>query len=297
MNPLTAAKLNIVGRGLVGFLLMFGGFAISRGTGAVVGFPLAVIGAVRAMTEFGRYMRLVELQRGGGVGTGTHYQESRRGGLRTESVGEVMARLLFTIAELDGPAGAAERVAAIRIIVEQFPDPRLVQAVQDWKFEKLDEPTIRSVLRQIRAAASEEDRMRVFRWCARVALSDQRFNSDEHAMLQLVANELGIRPEVARHLFHDVKGRILAERTARSDGGESNSSSRGSFAVGRRAEALATLDLPSDAGEDAIRRRHRELVKQLHPDANRNRSPVEIAAATERFRRIQKAYEFLTESK
>lgn len=292
MDPLFVAKLNLLGRGLLGFLLMFGGFALSRGPSAVIGVPLAVIGALRAMNEFGRYLRLREIGPAQRSGPGIH--SPRRPAPGSESFGRVIARLLYTIAELDGPAAAPERFATIRVVLDNFPEHDLVQAVQDWKLEKLDEDTIRHVLRQIRGAVGEADRMRVFRWCARVALSDRRFNQDEHEMLQLVARELALQPEVARHLFLDVKGRILSEREA--DGRSSNSSSRGTFAVGRRADALAVLDLPAEASEEDIRRRHRELVKQLHPDANRNRPPAEIAAATERFQRIQKAYEFLTQT-
>lgn len=301
MNPLSVAKLLLLGRGLFGFLLMFLGFAVSRGPWFVVGVPVAVIGAVRALTEFGRYLRLRDLERVLGPSPRTS-ANADRGGEQIQSLGQVIARLLFTIAEIDGPAAAAERVAAIRVIVEQFPEPALADAMSRWELEKLDPPAMRDVLQQVRRVLDDTNRMRVFRWCARVALADERFNADEHEVLQLIAEELGLRAEIARHLFHDVKGRIIAERTAReTQGGGDSRSGSGRWGAGepsgissaRRASALAVLELPPNASDADVRRRHRELVKRLHPDANAHRSPAEIATSTERFRAIQKAYEAL----
>jgi curved DNA-binding protein CbpA len=49
-----------------------------------------------------------------------------------------------------------------------------------------------------------------------------------------------------------------------------------------------------DASADDIRRRHRELVRRFHPDAQPNLGPIAQQEATERFRAIQRAYELLT---
>jgi curved DNA-binding protein CbpA len=59
------------------------------------------------------------------------------------------------------------------------------------------------------------------------------------------------------------------------------------------AAALATLGLPADATPEQIRKRHRELVRRFHPDAQPNLGPVAQREATERFTAIQRAYETL----
>ena len=61
-----------------------------------------------------------------------------------------------------------------------------------------------------------------------------------------------------------------------------------------RVDALAALGLPAHATEAQIRRRHRELVRKFHPDAQPNLGEAAQKEATERFRAIQRAYEVLT---
>jgi DnaJ-domain-containing protein 1 len=63
-----------------------------------------------------------------------------------------------------------------------------------------------------------------------------------------------------------------------------------------RADARApdTAGLPVDATPAQIRKRHRELVRKFHPDAQPHLGPVAQREATERFTAIQRAYETLT---
>ncbi|MCC6781616.1 MAG: TerB family tellurite resistance protein [Planctomycetes bacterium] len=290
MNPLTVTKLILLGRLLAGIGLMTLGFWLSRGFGALVGVPLAFLGMTKAIAEVGRLLRVHDLERSFGPRRGEGPR--RAGELDVSSAAEAIARILYAIAEIDGPASAAERVAAIRLVVENFPEPQLAEAMNRWELGRVDAATLRELLRAVRRALDDQNRMRFFRWCTRVALADERFNADEHEVLQTVARELGLAAEVARHLFHDEKGRILAERASGGGGQRSQGSPHSSPA--RRSEALSVLGLDDGASEEDIRRRHRELVKVHHPDANRHLGAAELAASTERFQRIQKAYEVLT---
>nr|WP_283102273.1 J domain-containing protein [Haloplanus sp. XH21] len=54
-----------------------------------------------------------------------------------------------------------------------------------------------------------------------------------------------------------------------------------------RREAYETLDLDSDAGEEAVRRAYRAKVKDVHPDAD--------GGDEEAFKRVNRAYERLQE--
>ncbi len=69
--------------------------------------------------------------------------------------------------------------------------------------------------------------------------------------------------------------------------------------VGRpttRAEALAILGLPADAGRAAIEERYRELRASGHPDAVRSKKlPAAVVAfAEEHFKLVGEAYDLLT---
>ncbi|MBI5850860.1 MAG: DnaJ domain-containing protein [Planctomycetes bacterium] len=289
MDPLHVTKLVLLARLLAAIGLMTAGFWLSRGFGALIGVPLAFFGMMRAINEVARLLRVQELQRGQ-RGPSSELGSSDR---VPPSIAEAIARVLFGIAEIDGPAGAAERVVAIRLVVDNLEEPSLADAMNRWQFERVDAAALRDLVRAIRRALDTHGRMRFFRWCARVAFADDRFSPGEHDILQTIAVELGLTPEVARHLFHDEKGRILAERAS---GGNARDGSPGRPGFDRRGEALGVLGLDAAASDEEIKKRHRELVKQHHPDANQHLAPTELAAATERFRRIQKAYEALLDS-
>jgi len=51
------------------------------------------------------------------------------------------------------------------------------------------------------------------------------------------------------------------------------------------------LGVPRDAGDDEIKKAHRKLARQYHPDMNKN-----SAAATEKFKEVQEAYDVLSDS-
>ncbi len=63
-----------------------------------------------------------------------------------------------------------------------------------------------------------------------------------------------------------------------------------------RIKALALLGLEEDATEDDIRRAFRRVSKVHHPDRYSELGPAAAAEATEAFRRIKDAYDFLMEA-
>jgi len=93
-------------------------------------------------------------------------------------------------------------------------------------------------------------------------------------------------------LFHLARAQFLAG--SHRDGGQQRRAQQPPPPANARVDALAVLGLPVDASETQIRRRHRELVRKFHPDAQPNLGEAAQQEATERFRAIQRAYEVLT---
>ncbi len=60
-----------------------------------------------------------------------------------------------------------------------------------------------------------------------------------------------------------------------------------------RLKALGVLGLDADASQEDIKSAYRRLSQVHHPDRFMNSGPQAVAAATESFKRIQAAYEFL----
>lgn len=63
------------------------------------------------------------------------------------------------------------------------------------------------------------------------------------------------------------------------------------LAAAKPPDICSVFGLPADADADQIRRRYRELVRELHPDRNLQRSPQERRRREEEFKRIQAAWE------
>jgi len=200
--------------------------------------------------------------------------------------------LLLAVAQADGRVERAERDMVRRFLLQRFIDPITANDLRTWESQLLPTTDVGMLAARIAVSIDPRERDTLFYWCCLVAFADGSFRPLEHDALQRVARGLGLRADHARSLFQLARDRVMRDgpQGAPDDPGTRN----GKPQPTARATALATLGLPGDASIDAIRRRHRELVKQFHPDAQPNLGPIAQQEATERFRAVQRAYETLT---
>src|SRR5262245_39008880 len=231
--------------------------------------------------------------------------------------------LLLAVAEADGHAGPDERELVRRFLLQRFVDPVSAKDLASWEAEGLRTKDLAGLARRVARGMDAGERATLFSWACLVAFVDDHFDAAEHEALQAVARGLGLAPTHARVLFHFARMAHLQRR-----GGQPHQQPR--FRTQRprpepepqpqqrqqqrqqqqrrwhyeppprrerpataREHALATLGLAADASPETIRKRHRELVRRFHPDAQPNLGPVAQQEATERFRAIQHAYEVL----
>jgi DnaJ-domain-containing protein 1 len=218
----------------------------------------------------------------------TQWNEAARDAFVRASLPRRIYYLLVAVAEADGPMSEAERAAVRHFVLERFADPVHHDELRAWEAQPFPLADRRGLAAHIGVGLDETELDSLFCWCCLVAFADGRFAEPEHRVLQEVARGLGLPGPRARMLFHLARAQFL-----RGDGrGAGTGSGRGSGDA--RAQALAVLDLPPNASPEQIRRRHRELVRKFHPDAQPNLGPVAQREATERFTAIQRAYETLT---
>ena len=197
--------------------------------------------------------------------------------------------LLAAVAEADGPMTAAERETVRHFVLERFGDPVHERELQSWETQPLPVVDRIGLAARIATGLGESELDSLFCWCCLVAFADGRFQEHEHNALRDVQKGLGIPAPRARMLFHLARAQFL-RGDRRGEGPAPNAAATGN----QRQNALEVLGLPADAGPEQIRKRHRELVRRFHPDAQPNLGPVAQREATERFTAIQRAYEVLT---
>jgi DnaJ-domain-containing protein 1 len=215
----------------------------------------------------------------------------------TAAANEVFARaslprrvyyLLTAVAEVDGPMSAAERETVRQFVQERFFGSESPDELRAWEAQPLHVDDRSGLAARIALGLDDSELDSLFCWCCLVAFADRNYHELEHRALQEVARGLGIPAARARMLFHLAKAQHVRSGTGPRPAGAPDGHAD-------RLRALSVLGLPPGATPDAIRRRHRELVRRFHPDAQPNLGPVAQREATERFQEIQRAYEALAD--
>jgi DnaJ like chaperone protein len=201
--------------------------------------------------------------------------------------------LLVAVAEADGPMGPSEREVVLQFLLQRFEDPVQSHEIRTWEMQPLQVEDLIGLAARIATSLDEAELDTLFCWCALVAFADGKFRPDEHRALADVARGMGITAGRARMLFHLARAQFLAGASGHQRQGQQQREPE-THTVHTRGQALAVLGLPVNASAEQIRRRHRELVRKFHPDAQPNLGPVAQEEATERFQAIQHAYEVLT---
>ncbi|MGK0434002.1 MAG: DnaJ like chaperone protein [Planctomycetota bacterium] len=202
--------------------------------------------------------------------------------------------LLSAVAEADGPMGPPEREVVRQFLLERFDDPVQSHEIRSWEMQPLQVKDLIGLAARIATSLDEAELDTLFCWCALVAFADGKFRPDEHRALADVARGMDIAAGRARMLFHLARAQFLAGAGGQQRQDRQQQQEPGPRPVHARGDALAVLGLPVNASAEQIRRRHRELVRKFHPDAQPNLGPVAQKEATERFQAIQRAYEVLT---
>ncbi|MFN6193336.1 MAG: TerB family tellurite resistance protein [Planctomycetota bacterium] len=262
---------------------------------AFVGFRVALAAAAPMA-------RLVALQRR----AHTAWSDAARNTFVRASLPRRIYYLLASVAAADGPMSAAERQAIRHFVLERFADPVQAADLRDWEAQPFPVDDRTGLAARIAMGLEQPELDSLFCWCCFVAFADGRYNDAENDALRQVAAGLGLGAARARMLFQLARAQQL--RGERAGDGRSNGRNDDGRRGGRsgsgpatapppadaRRRALDELGLPVDATPAQIRKRHRELVRKFHPDAQPHLGPVAQREATERFTAIQRAYETLT---
>ena len=252
----------------------------------LLGFHLSLgaIGPISRLSSYREHTRKV-------------WGEAARTAFARASLPRRIFYLLVAIAESDGQMTPSEREVVRTFLLQRFDDPVQVDEIRTWEMQPLQVQDLIGLAARIANSLDQAELDTLFCWCALVAFRDGKFRPDEHRALADVAKGMGLPSGRARMLFHLARAQYLSGSHKHQQRGQQQRSEqqRGEPRTSHpRGDALSVLGLPPDASPEQIRRRHRELVRKFHPDAQPNLGPVAQKEATERFQAIQRAYELLT---
>jgi DnaJ-domain-containing protein 1 len=275
-----------IGRFLLGVaLLVLAGVVLPRLLRAhplLATFPAGFAGFYLALTSITPLVRFAALS----AHTRREWSQSAAKAFARASLPRRIYYLLAAVAETDGPMSGPERETVRQFVLDRF-DPTIAGELRSWEAQPLAITDRVGLAARVAAGLDDAEIDSLFCWCCLVAFADGNYRENEHSALQEVARGLGLAAMRARMLFHLAKAQHLRGKD-RGKAAPTNGS------LDQRQRALAALGLPTDATPEVIRRRHRELVRRFHPDAQPNLGPVAQREATDRFQEIQRAYEVLT---
>lgn len=259
---------------------------------------VAFVGFRVALAASAPLARLLVLQRRAHTG----WNDAARNTFVRASLPRRIYYLLASVAAADGPMSAAERQAIRHFVLERFADPVQAADLRDWEAQPFPVDDRTGLAARIAMGLEQPELDSLFCWCCFVAFADGRYNDAENDALRQVAAGLGLGAARARMLFQLARAQQLRGERAgdgrRDDGRRGDRGGSGPatapLPADARRRALDELGLPIDATPAQIRKRHRELVRKFHPDAQPHLGPVAQREATERFTAIQRAYETLT---
>ena len=219
------------------------------------------------------------------------------------SVEQHVFLLLLGVAEVDGKAGLRERELVRTFLLQRFPSPKIRVELERWSATAIPPADLGTLAQHLAFRFESSERSTLYSWCRLVAFADGDLHEAEQKALRAIASGLGLEPRYAQFLFGFAQQASMRNRTGQGTSNGSTRSSAGARPQPRppappppstpRERALRTLGLPSDADQEQIRQRHRELVRKFHPDAHQRLGEVAMQEAAERFKAIQRAYEEL----
>ena len=294
-DPIRQLKNSALGYGLLGLLLV--ALAIKwRVSVCLYPFILGPLIYFFLLKAFGKMFRAVNLDRE----QVREFQRMFQQQFSRENLPRQVFWLLLAVAEADGTTDEEERDLVRRFLSERFTDPATAADLREWEATRIRSDQVGALALGLGRVLSGSERETVFFWCCLVAFADGSYQPEEHIVLQQIARSFGLEGHHARRIFHQARqahltgeepGHQQRQYSQGYGGGGGHTKARGT--VSSRGEALAILGLAEGASESAIKRRHRELVLNFHPDKHQHLGDVAAGEAEERFRQVQAAYEVL----
>lgn len=177
-----------------------------------------------------------------------------------------MVVLTAAVMKADGSATRTELGLVREFYAKQFGPAHAAEMLRVLRDVLKRDIPLRQVCDQMRGHLSHAERLQVLHFLIGVARADGRIDADELRILQRIAMYLGVSDKDL-----DSMGAMF-QRPAPSS-------------------AYTILEVKPEASDDEVRAAYRRMVKKHHPDKVAHLGEDMQRTATERFKKVQQAYE------
>ena len=157
----------------------------------------------------------------------------------------------------------------------------------------------------------EEGKRQFLKICCSIAVADGKVAFSENHFLRLISDLCGFTFNDLHNMFKEVTGRPfpapqelhsaewwekLKQQRARTGGRASSSGEKYTQSTDGMnwSKALGILGFDEEPSQEELKKAYRQLVKANHPDKFQQAGKEAMAAATERIKEINRAYDYLT---
>tara|TARA_Y100000385_G_C13098070_1_gene642653 strand:- start:1489 stop:2304 length:816 start_codon:yes stop_codon:yes gene_type:complete len=142
---------------------------------------------------------------------------------------------------------------------------------------------------------NDEERAQIVYFITGLALIRGTLSQREHLLLKQINQELNLSPEILQRILAiHISNRANEERT---ESRKRTRSSKISKAVADRLVYCRILGVEESDSDETIKKAYRKLAKKLHPDVFTSASESQVKMAEEKFKEVQRAYDFLVKNK
>ena len=203
----------------------------------------------------------------GRTNSGT-YARTTRGWSAAEQRNSFFVSLLvlsLAVIKADGRTHPAELRTVQEFMRRNFGESAAQEAMSMLEQLGSQQVNIYSVGPQIAANMNYSQRLQLLNYLIQLATSDGDFSSSEKSVIEAIASTIGIRPTDAASAI------AMYYRDADS--------------------AYSVLGISPSASDDEVKSAYRRMAMKIHPDKVATLGPDVQKAASEKFRKIQQAYE------
>ncbi|GEM_PF-6676146 len=279
--------------GLKGFMA----YLVSFGVSLVV---LSWIGRLKRMqAERERAAREAEQRKKmegiGGQGPDDLMARAWVSGERRLAISLGNARLHAYVAAADGAFTEAEVQRILGLLGRWNSSPLFLQLVYMdliWFSRRMNIESVCKVLKE--GVTSQAELLALFQSAVAMAAFDGAIDERERRALNVIADLLGIPPEVVEESIRLESGSRYYRQYAGQSGGSRRRSPMNDVPVSQH---YRTLGLSPGASPDEVKRAYREMARKYHPDMVAGMNDEFKKMAEEKFKAIQAAYEAIRKSR